>query len=77
MNKIETSKDFLAEIQKFKFVNSYNNEQIASKRNITKQSASAFFSAKNPTLNSILETIEAMDGELRIEITKKEKGGEN
>lgn len=69
---IKSSLELLGEIRKFMFLNKYNNETIASKRNVSAQSISNFFNSSNPNFNTILETIDALDSELYIEIRKKE-----
>ena len=71
--KVTTSKEFLGEIKKFQYVNDLSYESIAQKRGVSRQTVSSFFTKQNPRLENILETINAMDAELHIEIRKKEK----
>ena len=70
---IKTSKELLGEIKKYMYMNGFNNESIAKKRHITKQSVSSFFKTENPRIDSILETIAAMNCELHIEIKNKDE----
>ena len=72
--KVTTSKEFLGEIKKYQFINDLSNEEIAQKRGVSRQTVSSFFYKQNPRIENILETIDAMDAELYIEIRKKEKG---
>ena len=74
--KVTTSKEFLGEIKKFQYVNDLSYESIAQKRGVSRQTVSSFFTKQNPRLENILETINAMDAELHIEIRKKEKDEE-
>lgn len=71
--KIESSKELLGEIKKNMFINGYTNEDLAQKRNVTKQTISSFFKSNNPRFNSILETVDALDAELYIEIKNKDE----
>lgn len=71
--KITTSKEFLGEIKKYQYLNDLSNEDIAQRRGVSRQTVSSFFIKQNPRLDNVLETIDAMDAELHIEIRKKEK----
>lgn len=74
--KVTTTKEFLGEIKKYQYVNELSYEAIAQKRGVTRQTVGSFFTKKNPRLENILETIDAMDAELHIEIRKKVKDEE-
>ena len=73
--KISSGIELLAEIKRYMYLNGYTNETIAQNRKVSKQNVHSFFNSntKNPTINSVLETLNALDAELHIEIIKKDK----
>lgn len=74
--RITTTKELMAELKRFQFLTEKSNEEIAQKRGVSRQTVSSFFNRQNPRFENILETIDAMDGELHITIVKKKKGEE-
>lgn len=69
---IKTGKELVAAIYNYMFMTDQKNmDVIAKKRNVTPQSVSSFFNRDNPTINSVLETLDALNAELHIEIKKK------